>query len=187
MNYFALFLVFFIVPVAAGNVPVQPQSRGEARIDQLFGQLKQAQTPEDAKPIEEEISVIFMQSGSPSVDLLMTRAESAAAGGDKDAARQILDDVTKIAPDFAEGWHRRAAAQLADDDNEGAMVSLQRVILLNPREFRAMSELADMLDDYGDKSTALKLYRRAIALDPKLRGAGARLKALEVEVEGQRI
>ena len=44
-------------------------------------------------------------------------------------------------------------------------------MLLNPRQFAALSELGDMLQDYGDKAGALKLYRRALDLDPQLDGA----------------
>jgi tetratricopeptide (TPR) repeat protein len=185
MRYAALFAACIMIRAAAGPPP-RPEPPA-VKIDQLFLQLKQVSTPEDAKPIEDEIETLFMHSGSPSVDLLMTRAEAAEAGGDRDDARKLLDAVTEIAPDYAEGWHQRAALQLAANDSSGAMVSLQRVILLNPREFRAMSELADMLDDYGDKAGALKLYRRAIALDPKLKGVADHLKELETEVEGQRI
>jgi Flp pilus assembly protein TadD len=67
------------------------------------------------------------------------------------------------------------------------MVSLQRVLTLNPREFKAMAELAAMLEDYGDKAAALKLYRRALGLDPQLEEVGKRVKALATEIEGQGI
>jgi len=182
---FALLFLAFVLPASAMPSPHTPRPR--APLDVLFQELKQVTTPEDAKPIEDQIATMFMQSGSPSVDLLMTRGTAALAGGDKDAAKKIFDAVTVIAPSFAEGWHNRAALQLAANDTEGAMISLQRVIQLNPREFKAMSELADMLEDYGDKAAALKLYRRAVALDPELAGASEHIKALETSVEGQRI
>jgi tetratricopeptide (TPR) repeat protein len=171
-------------PPGQHRLPPRPQTKP---IDTLFQELKQAATSEDAKPIEDQINLFFMQSGSPSVDLLMSRGSIALQGGDKDAARKLFDSVTDIAPSFAEGWHSRAALQLVASDNAGAMVSLQRAITLNPREFKAMSELADMLEDYGDKAGALKLYRRALALDPKLEGAAEHVKSLETDVEGQRI
>ena len=43
-------------------------------LEALFSQLAQAGSSEDAKPIENRIGAIFMQSGSASVDLLMARA-----------------------------------------------------------------------------------------------------------------
>ncbi len=69
----------------------------------------------------------------------------------------------------------------------GAMISLQRAVVLNPRQFAAMTELAEMLEDYGDKPSALKLYRRVLVLDPQMKVATERAKALAKEVEGQGI
>jgi tetratricopeptide (TPR) repeat protein len=191
MRFAPLILVALLLPASAGPPlapkPPAPAHQLQKPVDVLFQQLKQASTPEDAKPIEDQIGLFFMQSGSPSVDLLMTRGSAALAGGDRDAARKLFDSVTDIAPNFAEGWHSRAALQLAANDNAGAMLSLQRAITLNPREFKALSELADLLEDYGDKSGALKLYRRALVIDPQLEGAAQRVKQLETDVEGQRI
>jgi hypothetical protein len=44
-----------------------------------------------------------------------------------------------------------------------------------------------MLEEYGDKAGALKMYRRALALDPQLEGAAKRAKELERDVEGRGI
>ena len=50
-----------------------------------------------------------------------------------------------------------------------------------------MMELADMLEEYGDKPQALKLYRGALALNPQLEGAERRIRELTRDVEGQDI
>ena len=155
--------------------------------EQLFAQLAKAESAEDAKPIESKLQTMFKASGSPSVDLLMNRAEVAAAANDDKMAAKLLDAVTTIAPKFAEGWHARAALETEAGDDAAALASLQKVVLLNPRQFNALSELAGMLEDYGDKAGALKLYRRALALDPQLEGVQRHTRALAREVEGQDI
>ena len=175
----AVFLLVLMLP-AAWAAPAKP-------LDALFAQLHAAPSPEDAKPIEEQILALFRQSGSPSVDLLMTRAAAAEAAGDKDTARQLVDAVTDIAADYAEGWHRRALLQSAAGDDEGAMVSLQKAIVLNPRQFEAMEQLGEMLEAYGDKPGALKMYRGAQARDPQLEGLQRHIDALSRAVEGQGI
>lgn len=155
--------------------------------EQLFAQLKQCGSAEDAHPIEARLQDMFRASSSPSVELLMTRVEAAKGAGDDKTARQLAEAITKIAPDYAEGWHTRAALEVGAGDDTAALVSLQKTVLLNPREFAALNELASMLQDYGDKAGALKLYRRALALDPQLEGAASKVRELTQSVEGRDI
>ena len=179
----AVALAFCVLASAATAAPQAPAKP----LDSLFKALKQAPTPDDAKPIETQIGYLFLESGSPSVDLLMTRGNALLAVGDKGNAKKIFMAVTDIAPSYAEGWHARAEIEIEANDDEGAMVSLGRVVALNPRQFKAMVELAGLLEDYGDKAGALKLYRRALALDPQLDGIDRHVKALSTAVEGQGI
>jgi Flp pilus assembly protein TadD len=155
--------------------------------DKLFTQLHAAASAEEAHPIEQKLDALFKVSGSPTVDLLMTRAKAALVAPDKSISRKLLDSVTKVAPNYAEGWRARAALQAASGDDAGAMVSLQKAVDLNPRQFEAMADLASMLEDYGDKHTALGLYRKALALDPQLSAATRREMSLAKELEGQGI
>jgi Flp pilus assembly protein TadD, contains TPR repeats len=156
-------------------------------VDKLFSQLKQAERPEDAKPLESQILASFLRSGSASIDLLMTRAEAAITAGKKDVARHLLDEIVGIAPRFAEGWHRRGLLQQEAGEDGAAMVSLQKAVELNPRHFEAMTQLGEMLEDFGQKAEALKLYRRAIDLDPQFEGLQRHIDGLSRAVEGQGI
>lgn len=156
-------------------------------LDGLFAKLKTAESAEDAKPLETQILAQFQASGSPSVDLLMGRAEVALQAGNKDVARKLLDTVTEIAPRFAEGWHRRGLMQNEAGQDAQAMLSLQKTVELNPRQFEAMEQLGEMLEDYGDKASALKMYRRAIAIDPHFEGLQRHIDGLTRDVEGQGI
>ena len=176
---FAAFLIALLLPVTA--------LAGPSPLDGLFASLKKCASPEEAKPIEAQILARFRQSNSPSVDLLMARADTAFATGDKDTASRLIVAVTDIAPDFAEGWHVRANLQADAKDDEGAMLSLQKTVKLNPRQFEAMTELAEMLEEYGDKPGALKLLRAVGDLDPQYEGLKRRLTGLSRDVEGQGI
>jgi Tfp pilus assembly protein PilF len=106
---------------------------------------------------------------------------------DKATAKKLIDAVTTIAPQYAEGWHIRAGLEHAADDDTAALVSLQKTVQLNPRHFRALDELADMLEEYGDKAGALKLYRRALELNPHLPGTAQKVRELTTKVEGRDI
>ena len=163
----AALVLSLLMSGAAFAAPPRPAPKPvdkRPEIEKLFSQLAKAESAEEAHPIEARIEARFRVSGSPSVDLLMTRAEAAAAASDKKTAKKLVEAITNIAPNYAEGWHTRAAMEQADGDDTDALVSLQKTVLLNPRHFAAMVELADMLEDYGDKGGALKLYRRALDL-----------------------
>lgn len=193
----AFFLPFLLLSAAAVAQPApqaapkpapkpQAQPKPVSQAD-LLAQLKTADSPEAARPIEQKLMAMFRPSGSPSIDLLMTRAETAARAGDNDTARKLVDAVTAIAPKYAEGWHVRAAMESAADNDTAAMVSLQKTVELNPNHFTAMVELGDMLQAYGDKAAALKLYRRALALNPQMEGTESKVRELARSVEGQDI
>ena len=177
----AVALFALALPLAAhAAVPRQP-------IDDLFAQLHAAGSPEDAKPIESQILAMFLHSGSPTVDLLMSRAGAALSAGNKDVARKLYDSVTGIAPHYAEGWFRRGMMQSDAGEDEPAMLSLQKAVQLNPRHFQAIEQLGELLEDYGDKPGALKMFRRAIALDPQFEGLQRHIDGLSRDVEGQGI
>jgi tetratricopeptide (TPR) repeat protein len=179
MRTFVLLLGFLLLAGAS--------QAAQAPADALFAQLKTAETPEDAKALETQILAQFLRSGSASVDLLMGRAEAAQAAGNKDVARKLFDAVTDIAPRYAEGWHRRGLMQQEAGEDGQAMLSLQKTVELNPRHFEAMEQLGEMLEGYGDKAGALKIYRRAIAIDPHFEGLQRHIDGLSRDVEGQGI
>jgi tetratricopeptide (TPR) repeat protein len=174
-----------VPPAAKPAAPAKPVSE-----DQLFADLKKCESAEDAHPIEEKLQNFFRISNSPSVDLLMSRvhAEQGAASDDASkTAKKLIEAVTRIAPGYAEGWHVKAAMEAAANDDANALISLQKTVQLNPRHFQAMVELGEMVEDYGDKKTALGLYRRALALDPQHEEAKRKVRELTVSVEGRDI
>ncbi len=167
--------------------PSAPRPAAQGDLDILFGALARTRSPEDAKPIEEQILAHFLASGSPSVDLLMTRAAAALAGGDKPDARKLLDAVTSVAPSYGEGWHQRGKMQAEAGDDEGAIISLNRSVTLNPREFEAYAELGMVLLQSGDKKDALHILRKAVALDPHFDNLDHEVEQLSRDVEGEKI
>jgi tetratricopeptide (TPR) repeat protein len=173
--------------VLAALLLAAPAYAAPSELDKLFAQLAKAEDEDAAKPIEDKITGLFRRSGSATVDLLMTRVDAALAANDKQTARKLIGSVTSLAPGYAEGWHARAAILAEAHEDSAAMVSLQKAVQLNPRQFDAMMELGSMLEDYGDKAAALKLYRRALALNPQMEGADRRIRALTVSVEGRDI
>jgi hypothetical protein len=98
-----------LIPLFCGGALAAASPHGAvSEEDKLFGQLHAATSPEEARPIEQKLDGLFRVSGSPSVDLLMTRARAALGGADTGTARKLLEAVTRVAPRYAEGWRARA-------------------------------------------------------------------------------
>jgi tetratricopeptide (TPR) repeat protein len=189
---FAVSLAALPVAGAAPHRPIthatfQKPAIQNPQLETLFGQLSKAASDDEAKPLETQILTLFLQSGSASVDLLMSRTAAALAGGDLGTARKLLDAVTGIAPGYAEGWHQRGKLQAVAGDDEGAIVSLQKAVTLNPRQFAALAELGSILAEYGDKRDALRVMRKALAIDHHFANLDREVQELSREVEGERI
>lgn len=177
----------FVSAAHAAPASFAPSAPANRALDALFDKLGKAPSPEAAKPIEEQILSSFLQSNSATVGLLMTRSAALLEAHDTGTATKILDAVTHIAPNYAEGWHQLGKLEADAGRDEAAMVSLQKAVTLNPRQFEAQMELGDMLAEYGAKPAALASYKKALALDPHLEGLDRRVQQLSREVEGEKI
>src|ERR1051326_4874165 len=167
----------------AGRPPPKPHETD----DQLLAKLAKAPDNQTARPIERELKARCAHTGSPSADLLLKRVDQAMEAHDFDTAREIVQKLTVIAPNFAEAWHRRATLATQKDDYEDAITSLRRTLALQPKNFVALAELGSILEEYNDKPHALDAYRQAKTIDPRIDGIEDRIKELTKAVEGQGI
>ena len=165
----------------------RPTPRAPETDDQLLARLAKAPDRRAARTIERELRARWSHSESPSADLLLKRADQAIEAHDPETAREIVQKLTEIAPDFAEGWHRRATLAAEKDDFPDAIDSLRKVLALQPKHFIALAELGQILEEFDDKERALEAYRKAKELDPFIDGLDDRIRQLSKEVEGQGI
>lgn len=166
--------------------PNATSSRDDA-IDLLYAELAVARNKQTAEALEKALQNEFLRSGSPSIDLLMQRGLDAFKAARFDRAFFYFDEVVTLAPEYAEGWNKRATIYYLRNDYTHALRDLEHVLRLEPRHYEAMVGLAVMLQDLGDNKGALDLYRRAKSINPWLEGADAAIKTLQLEVEGQGI
>jgi tetratricopeptide (TPR) repeat protein len=104
-----------------------------------------------------------------------------------DLALKLLDDVVELAPDFTEGWNRRAYVYFVQNDIERALGDLRRTLALDPHHFKALDGLAQILREIGQKKAALKAFKELLEVHPYWSGAKQAVEELEREVEGQGI
>lgn len=156
--------------------------QNDRRLDRLFTQLSAIRTAPEANAIETEITKIWLESGSDTVDVLMTRAQVAFEAQDLATAKKLYDSVTEMRPDYSEVWYRRAELLLAMDSQQEAAADLSKAIELEPRHFKAYAVAGRLAETSGDRAAALDAYRRAVKLNPMLEGIARRAGQLTNEV-----
>lgn len=157
------------------------------RIEQLFSDLKRAGNEQAAARVSARILQEWSHSGSASVDLLMQWSQKAIDDKKNGVALDLLDQVVTLAPDYAEGWNRRATVHFIMDDYGKAMADLERVLRLEPRHFGALAGLATILKETERKDAAMHAYERLLDVYPMLRDAQTELGRLADETTGQGI
>jgi tetratricopeptide (TPR) repeat protein len=185
MRYLTIILLGFLLvssPLAqAQEVPVFE------KLEQLLDRLAKTTEQKDAELLAEEVWARFFDSGSPSVDLILQRGIAAQAAGDLDLASDFFADVVEFAPEFAEGWNRRAGLEYARGEYALALEDLGMAIELQPRHFGALAGLGLVLERLGSSQGAYQAYSDALSIHPFLPQAQKGAERLRKTVEGRQL
>jgi tetratricopeptide (TPR) repeat protein len=168
------------------TLPETPAERSKV-LENLYAHLATAEDAQSAAPFVEAIERIWLYSGSETISLLMERSLKAMAAKSPELALKLLDAVVELAPDYAEGWNRRAYVHYMQSDYERAMGDLRRVLALEPNHFKALDGLAQILREIGEKQAAIKAYQQLLQVHPNWAGAQQAIDDLTREVEGRGI
>lgn len=153
--------------------------------DELFEKLKNAEGEREIAMAEADVLGAWMDSGSPTVDLLMSRADDAMIAGDTEHARALYDRCILIKPDYPEAWNRRAALFLADDKFDEALRDINEVLTLEPRHFGAWTGLGLIMSQLGADKEALEAFEEALEIHPNLQAAKQAAAKLKPKTSGQ--
>jgi tetratricopeptide (TPR) repeat protein len=152
----------------------------------LYAYLATAEDERQAKPITEAIERLWLFADSDTVGVLMDRSAKAVAAKNYDLAIRFLDAVVDLAPDYAEGWNRRAYVHYLRNDVERMVGDLRRCLALEPNHYRALDGLGQILKETGQKKAALKAFERLMEIHPNASGVQDAVKELARDVDGQR-
>ena len=180
---FALLLTLCLALPAAG-----PGLADDPRpVDLLLDRLAEADGPTEATTLAEEIVAAWMEPQSPTIRLLMSRAGQGLRNEDAALALDLLDQVVVLAPDYIEGWNKRATLQFFLGNFGASLGDIEHVLVLEPRHFGALTGLATILERLDRPEAALEVYERLLAVHPFAPGALERRDALRQSLSGQPI
>lgn len=175
MRFFLVFLAGFVLQASAHALPS----------DELYEKLKQAETEQAAILPAQDVLAALLESGSGTVDLLMERSTIAAQNNDLQLARELLDRVIAISPDYTEGWFQRSALFLSAENYGEALRDLNEVLKLEPRHFPAWYRTASILESLGSRTEAIEAYEKAIEIHPHFALAKRGVTRLTPSSKGQ--
>lgn len=175
-------------PAPLQPLPGAPQPFELAKdLDGLFDQLAKTRDQKRAERISSRIWEEWQTSDSRSIDLLTTWARSASGRKRFGAALDLLDQVIALRPDYAEGFNQRATLHYMMQSYGKSISDIERTLALEPRHYGALSGLASIFEQIGDKERALETWYRVLAIYPALKNAQDAVIRLEEELTGDGI
>lgn len=169
---------------------VAPSARADQndpRLPALFDVLRATKDPIQAHVTEQGIWRIWMASPDDTVNLLMLRGMDAMSSRDFGTALKVFTQMVEIAPDFAEGWNKRATVLYMLGAYAESIADIGRVLELEPRHFGALSGLGLCNAELQRDEAALDAFERALAVNPHMEGARAHAEMIRRRIEDKAI
>ena len=150
----------------------------DPRLGDLFGKLHALEDPRQARIIEQLIWGVWLESKSPTLQLLMGRVIKAMAQRKLAQALELLHSVVAVAPDYAEGCNKRATVYFMMGDYKASIADVERTLALEPRHFGALAGLGLINIMLARHSEALAAFEAALAVHPHMPHAKRMVKRL---------
>ena len=133
--------------------------------------LAQALRDDDAlvrETAEQALWSVWHHSGKLEVDARLQDGIMAMQRGAFEQAVAIFTDVIEMAPDFAEGYNKRATTYYLMQEYEKSISDCDQAVTLNPIHFGALSGAGLCYLELRNLVKALEYFERAIAANPNM-------------------
>jgi tetratricopeptide (TPR) repeat protein len=128
---------------------------------------------------EQALWIVWSRSGNPQTDKLFAQGLEEMNGGRFDAGIATFTRVIETAPEFAEGWNKRATLYFITGEYRKSLADCDEVIKRNPAHFGALAGYGQIYLRLDDPEKALEYFRRALAVNPNMESVEAATRVLE--------
>lgn len=168
---------------ALGDMMAPPYSL-EAAEDALHKILSEAQG-EDGQRIADAAEVALWSgwhlSGREEIDSALQRGMAMMEKKQMEEASRIFTEIINKCPEFAEGWNKRATANFVLKRYEDSLSDGLKTLQLKPRHFGCLAGLGMVHQAMGDNEQALKSFKAAVQVHPRIEGARRIAERLELQ------
>ncbi|HEX6119256.1 MAG TPA: tetratricopeptide repeat protein [Dongiaceae bacterium] len=159
----------------------------DPRLKALFENLRTAPSPGAAADVEGQIWAIWVESGDPSLDQVFQLGSQAMAIGDTNTALKIFDTIVEKAPNFAEGWNKRATIYYMMGNYEASLADIDRTLELEPHHFGALAGLGLVNIGLDRDEAALDAFQRVLKVDPQSQSAKQNIEFVKQRIKDKSI
>ena len=156
----------------------------DPRLDGLFDRLQHTPDPAEAQALEQRIWGLWLESDDAAVDRLMQQGILALQGHQYATALQAFDRMVEQAPDFAEGWNKRATVHYLMGNWRDSVRDIQRTLALEPRHFGALFGLGLIYDALEEPEAALRSFEATLTLNPHSESTRQMVEQLRRQLRG---
>ena len=156
-----------------------PADQNDPALDDLFEQLAVTTSDEEASNITREIWQRWTANDDPDVSQLMQSGIRALNYSTYRKALQSFDRVIEIAPEFAEGWNKRATLYYHIKEYRRSIDDIKKTLRLEPRHFGAWSGLGLVSIAQENYAGALAAFKKALSINPHISNIRRYVQKLE--------
>ena len=128
---------------------------------------------------EHSVWQVWSRSGDAETDHLLQMGIEQMGRRDGPAAAQTFSAVIQRRPDFAEAWNKRATVYFLMGDYQKSLQDCDEVMKRNPSHFGALAGYGQIYLELDQPERALQYFRRALRVNPNLRGVAEIIPQLE--------
>jgi tetratricopeptide (TPR) repeat protein len=156
-----------------------PADQNDPALDGLFERLAVTTNDEEASNITREIWQRWTANDDPEVSQLMQTGIRALNYSTYRRALQSFDRVIEMAPEFAEGWNKRATLYYHIKEYRRSIDDIKETLRLEPRHFGAWSGLGLVSIAQENYSGALAAFKKALSINPHIANIRRYVQKLE--------
>tara|TARA_B100001105_G_C22145570_1_gene337808 strand:+ start:33 stop:590 length:558 start_codon:yes stop_codon:yes gene_type:complete len=182
-----LSLYIFLVLLFFGNTIAGSKDR-DIKLNQLFEQLKKSNNASVAFEIEMKIWNIW--STHPTQKQLtqsLVKGSDLISKGELEAAYKIFSTIINSAPDWAEGWNKRATILYLMGRYEDSLSDIDEVLKRESRHFGALSGQGLVQIELRNYEKAIKSYQAAQKIYPTIGTAQIMIPRLRQVIKDEAI
>ena len=180
-------LYVFLALLFCGNSIADTKDR-DIKLDQLFEQLKKSNNANIALEIEMEIWNIW--STHPTQEELtqsLAKGSELMSRGELEIAYKIFSTIIDTAPDWAEGWNKRATVLYLMGGYKDSLNDIDEVLKREHRHFGALSGQGLVQIKLKNYEKAIKSYQAVQKIYPSIRAAKVMIPQLRKLIKDEAI